>query len=111
MARLLFDEQLSEDLCKAVADIFPDSLHIRLLGYGGAADSTVWGLARAQGCLLVSKDDDFHRLAVLRGAPPKFLWIRLGNCATEDIVQLLRRHHHDILRFAEQHETTIMELG
>lgn len=111
MARLLFDEQLSEDLCRAMADIFPDSLHIRLLGQGGAADGMVWDLARANGCLLVSKDEDFHRLALLRGAPPKFIWIRLGNCATADVAQLPRRCHHDILRFDEQDETTILELG
>ena len=38
------------------------SLHIRLLGQGGAADGTVWDLARQHGCLVVSKDEDFHRL-------------------------------------------------
>ena len=111
MARLLFDEQLSEELCKAVADIFPGSLHIRLLGQGGAADATVWDLARQRGCLVVSKDEDFHLLAVLRGAPPKFVWIRLGNCTTEDIAQLLRRRYDDIVRFDEQHELTVLELG
>ena len=52
MARL-FDEPLSEELCKALADIFPDSLHIRLLGQGGAQDPTVWDLARQHGCLVV----------------------------------------------------------
>ncbi len=82
MLRLFFDEPLSEGLCEALADIFPGSLHIRLLGQGGAADATVWDLARTHGCLVVSKDDDFHRLALLRGAPPKFVWIRLGNCTT-----------------------------
>ena len=80
MARLFFDEPLSEDLCEVLADIFPGSLHIRLLGKGGAADATVWDLARQHGCLVVSKDEDFHRLALLQGAPPKFIWIRLGNC-------------------------------
>ena len=42
MPRLFFDEPLSEKLCEAVADIFPGSLHIRLLGQGGAADAIVW---------------------------------------------------------------------
>lgn len=78
MPRLFFDEPLSETLCKTLADIFPNSLHIRLLGRGGAADATVWDLAREHGCLVVSKDEDFHRLALLRGAPPKFVWIRLA---------------------------------
>ena len=85
MPRLLFDEPLSEKLCEAVADIFPESLHIRRLGFGGATDATVWNLAGQHGCLVVSKDEDFHRLALLRGAPPKFIWIRLGNCTTDDI--------------------------
>jgi len=111
MARLFFDEPLSEALCEALADIFPGSLHIRLLGQGGAADATVWDLARQHGCLVVSKDEDFHRLAVLHGAPPKFVWIQLGNCTTDDIAQLLRRHHADIIRFSEQNEATVLELG
>jgi predicted nuclease of predicted toxin-antitoxin system len=76
-------------LCKTLGDIVPASLHIRLLGQGGATDATVWDLVRHHGCLLVSKDEDFHRLTLLRGAPPKFVWIRLGNCTTDDIVQLL----------------------
>jgi predicted nuclease of predicted toxin-antitoxin system len=110
MVRLLFDEPLSEELCEALADIFPGSLHIRLLGQGGAADTTVWELARAHGGVVVSKDEDFHRLAILRGAPPKFVWIQLGNCTTNDIAELLRRHHDDIIRFSEQHEATVLEL-
>jgi predicted nuclease of predicted toxin-antitoxin system len=110
MVRLLFDEPLSEALIEAVADIFPDSLHVRLLGQRGASDATIWALARTHGCLLVSKDDDFHRLAVLRGGPPKFVWLRLGNCSTRDVAQLLRRRRDDIVRFNEQDEATVLEL-
>ncbi len=111
MARLFFDEPLSEELCEKLADVFPGSLHIRLLGQGGAADATVWDLARQHGCLVVSKGEDFHRLAVLHGAPPKFVWIQLGNCTTDDIALLLRRHHADIIHFSEQTEATVLELG
>jgi predicted nuclease of predicted toxin-antitoxin system len=110
MVRLLFDEPLSEELCEALADIFPGSLHVRLLGHGGAADTAVWDLARSHGCLVVSKDEDFHRLAIVRGAPPKFVWIQLGNCTTEDVARLLRRHRDVITRFAEQQEATVLEL-
>ena len=111
MPRLLFDEPLSEELCKALADVFPGSLHLRLLGQGGVQDPTVWDLARHHGCLVVSKDEDFQRLAVLRGAPPKFVWIRLGNSSTDDIARLLRRSYDDIMRFNEQDEATVLELG
>ena len=56
--RLLFDEQFAESLCHWLADLYQPSLHVRLLGLGGAADLRVWDLAREQGCLLVSKDED-----------------------------------------------------
>jgi predicted nuclease of predicted toxin-antitoxin system len=111
MARLLVDEPLPEDLCALLADILPDSLPIRLLGHGGARDTVVWDLARQHGCLLVSKDEDFHRLAILHGAPPKSVWIRLGNCSTDDIAQLLRRRQTDVIRFSEDDEATVLELG
>ncbi len=109
--RLLFDEQLSEELVAALRDSFPDSLHVRLLGKGGAADPIVWQLAREHGCLLVTKDEDFHRLSVLRGAPPKVVWLRTGNCATADIVRLLKDRADELLKFEAQGEVTFLELG
>ena len=109
--RLLFDEQLSEELVKLLDDLFPDSLHIRLVGAGGAADPSVWQLAHEHRCVLVTKDEDFHRLSILRGAPPKVVWLRVGNCATTDIARLLRERAEDIRRFEAQGEETFLELG
>jgi predicted nuclease of predicted toxin-antitoxin system len=109
--RLLFDEQLSEELVRLLADVFPDCLHVRLVGAGGVADPAVWQLAREHNCVLVTKDEDFHRLSVLRGAPPKVVWLRLGNCATEDIARLLTQRADDIRRFEAQGQETFLELG
>ena len=60
---------------------------------------------------LVSKDEDFHRLSVLLGAPQKVVWVRLGNCGTEDVAHLLRQRHADIQRFAEHEEATFLVLS
>jgi len=41
--RLLFDEQLSEELIVLLQDVFPDSLHVRqlgALGLGGSASGS-----------------------------------------------------------------------
>jgi predicted nuclease of predicted toxin-antitoxin system len=109
--RLLFDEQLSEDLLKLLQDVFPDSLHVRQVGAGGATDAAVWQLALDHECLLMTKDEDFHRLSILLGAPPKVVWIRLGNCGTEDVAKLLRERCNNIQRFAEQNEATFLVLA
>jgi predicted nuclease of predicted toxin-antitoxin system len=109
--RLLFDEQLSEALVTLLHDLFPGSLHVRLLGASGSADTTVWHLAVEHECLLVTKDEDFHRLSVIRGAPPKVVWLRLGNSATLDVARLLRAHQDELRQFGEQDEATFLELG
>jgi predicted nuclease of predicted toxin-antitoxin system len=109
--RLLFDEQLSEELIVLLHDIFPDSLHVRTLGAGGSGDRRVWQLAREHECVLVTKDEDFHRLSVLRGAPPKVVWVRIGNCTTQDVATLLRRREPAIRLFADQNEIAFLEIG
>jgi predicted nuclease of predicted toxin-antitoxin system len=109
--RLLFDEQLSDALPAMLEDVFPGSLHVRTLAGVGASDERVWALAIEHGCILVSKDEDLHRLSVLRGAPPKVVWIRLGNCTTQTVAELLRRHESDLRGFTEQSEATFLALG
>jgi predicted nuclease of predicted toxin-antitoxin system len=32
----------------------------------------------------------------MQGFPPKVVWIRLGNCKTQPVEALLRRHHDKI---------------
>jgi predicted nuclease of predicted toxin-antitoxin system len=109
--RLLFDENLSEALVTALADLYPGSLHVRALGRGGASDLDVWTLAAREGCILVTRDEDFLRLSTLRGAPPKVVWISLGNCSNAVIAALLRDRRSDIERFAAHEEATFLALG
>lgn len=109
--RLLFDEQLSRRLPTLLADLYPDSLQVTAIGLQGASDETIWRAAAEHGCILVTKDEDFHRLSVLRGAPPKVVWLRLGNCTTDDVVALLRRHLRDVLHFVQHEEATFLALG
>lgn len=109
--RLLFDEQLSEALVAKLAGAFPDALHVRLLERGGASDADVWDLARDCGCTLVTKDADFHRLSLLRGAPPKVVWLRVGNASTADVARLIEKHADDIRAFEAQSDATVLELG
>ena len=109
--RLLFDEQLSARLCSMLANIYPDSLHVEQVDLSGASDDAVWRAAAERGCVLVTKDEDFHRLSVLRGAPPKVIWLRLGNVPTEEVARLLRERHEDILQFDSQDDVTFLSLG
>ena len=109
--KLLFDENLSIALPQTLADLYPDSAHVLDLGLGGQADLRIWERAAADGFVLVSKDQDFHRLSVLRGSPPKVVWVRLGNCTTADIVRLLRFRREQVAEFVNSPNVDFLALG
>jgi predicted nuclease of predicted toxin-antitoxin system len=90
--RLLFDENLSHRLVRRLADLFPDSVHVRDVGLKAADDPVVWDYARDNGLTIVSKDSDMRQRSFLFGFPPKIVWVRLGNCSTSDVEGLLRAH-------------------
>lgn len=55
--------------------------------------------------------EDFIRLSLARGAPPKVIWITLGNCSNATLIALIRRRHTDIEAFLAQDEATFLALG
>ncbi|HEY8286663.1 MAG TPA: DUF5615 family PIN-like protein [Chloroflexota bacterium] len=59
---------------------------------------------------IVTKDADFSDVSVLRGFPPKVIWIRLGNCTTSDIEDALRRDHAAIVDFVHDQTAGILEI-
>jgi predicted nuclease of predicted toxin-antitoxin system len=94
--KLLFDQNLSPKLVDRLADLFPDSSHVQSVGLDCADDDQVWEYARLNTLAIVTKDDDFNNLSVLRGSPPKILWLQLGNCTTNDVETALRTRFADI---------------
>jgi predicted nuclease of predicted toxin-antitoxin system len=109
--KLLLDENLSARLVGLLSDLYPGSSHVTVEGLAGASDEALWVHAARHGFALVTKDEDFHRLSVLRGAPPKVIWVRLGNCATADVARLLRFRAVQIVDFIEDADATFLALG
>lgn len=97
--KLLFDQNLSSSLVRRLADLFPDSAHVGGLGLAEANDDAVWQFARNNGYVIASKDSDFQQRSLLHGSPPKVIWIRIGNCTTDEIEQLVKRHSATIHTF------------
>lgn len=58
--RLLFDQNLSFKLVRLLADVYPDSVHVRDLQLVEADDLTIWRYAAERELAIVSKDSDFH---------------------------------------------------
>jgi predicted nuclease of predicted toxin-antitoxin system len=90
--KLLFDQNLSPRLPRLLADIYAGSAHVREVGLREADDILIWEYAKANGFAIVSKDSDFQQRSLLYGSPPKFIWLRVGNCPAKTIEDLLRKH-------------------
>jgi predicted nuclease of predicted toxin-antitoxin system len=99
--KLLLDGNLSGRIVFNITDLFPGSTHVRAVGLGEADDRAVWDWAKQNGFTIVSKDTDFHQLAIVFGRPPKFLWLRVGNCPTSLIIHLLRSRHQTVREFIQ----------
>ena len=99
--KLLFDQNLSFKLCRQLADFFPESNQIRLIGMAEADDRHIWEYAKSNQFTIVSQDADFADMATLFGPPPKVIWLRCGNQPTRIIEQKLRDHADAIVAFAE----------
>jgi len=108
--KLLFDHNLSPRLVRRLADLYPDSSHVFLIGLDCASDLTVWMYAQTHNYIIVTKDSDFSDISVLRGFPPKVIWMRLGNCTASDVEQSLRNGYAAIDTFVSDPTVGVLEL-
>ena len=108
--KLLFDQNLSPRLVGLLADLFAGSLHVAQVGLGRADDDTIWRFARDRGFAIVTKDSDFQERSQLAGSAPRIVWIRRGNCSTQDIEALLRKHAPRIASLESDADTRFLVL-
>ncbi|WP_071527300.1 DUF5615 family PIN-like protein [Nodosilinea nodulosa] len=109
--RLLFDENLSPKLPNRLSDLFPNSLHVRDIDMQSKIDPIVWDFAKDNNLMIVSKDADMHDLSLVLGNPPKVIWLRLGNCSTQQVENVLRRDFDAIKLFYEDESLSLLALS
>jgi predicted nuclease of predicted toxin-antitoxin system len=108
--KLLFDQQLSPRLVNRLADLYPDSTHVYLTGLDQVPDIVIWSYARDNDYVIVTRDVDFSELSVFSGFPPKVIWIRRGNCTTNEIENIMRSNYDAIRNLEEDESVGILTL-
>jgi predicted nuclease of predicted toxin-antitoxin system len=108
--KLLLDENLSDRIIHRIGDLYPDSEHVKPLGLINTDDVVIWEYAKTNGFVIVSKDSDFHQRSLLYGHPPKFIYLRIGNCPTSKIIQILRDNFDTIIQFESSETESLLVL-
>jgi predicted nuclease of predicted toxin-antitoxin system len=110
MKFLLFDQNISPRIIDRLADVYPNSVHVFNLGLGDALDIEIWQYAHDHDYMIVTKDADFSEFGIVKGFPPKIIWVRRGNCSTQEIEAILRENYSAISALSEDSETGILTL-
>jgi predicted nuclease of predicted toxin-antitoxin system len=108
--KFLLDENLPPTLATAIGSIYPGSAHVHDCGFGAADDAAIWVYAREQGFVIVTKDSDFEQLSMMKGSPPKVIWLRTGNCTTAALNELFIRRGEEIAAFLASEVDAILEI-
>jgi predicted nuclease of predicted toxin-antitoxin system len=59
----------------------------------------------------VSKDEDFRQRSLYAGAPPKIVWLQVGNAGTAVVASLLRDQRPRLLAFEREEESALLILS
>jgi predicted nuclease of predicted toxin-antitoxin system len=108
--KLLLDQNLSPRLVHRLVDLYPNSIHVTQVELDRSLDQEIWHYARQHDYIIVTKDVDFSEFSILQGFPPKVIWIRRGNCSTQEIEIILRENFDAIKAMNADINTGILEL-
>lgn len=102
--KLLFDQNISFRVVKKIQDSFPGSKQVSQLGLNQTSDLKIWEYAKGNGFSIVTFDSDFYDLCLLKGVPPKIIWLRCGNTSTNNLSQILMNEKEHILSFLSEND-------
>jgi predicted nuclease of predicted toxin-antitoxin system len=99
--KLLFDQNISFRIVNLITDVFPCASQVRLLGLENADDIEIWEYAKLNNYVVITFDTDFYDLSLIKGPPPKIIWLRLGNTSTKDIAKCVIENYEPINEFMD----------
>lgn len=88
--KFLVDHQLPPALAEFLRGRGHEARHVRELGLKSDDDLTIWRHAMTGDFVLVSKDEDFFHLASRPNETGKLIWVRMGNCRNQPLLQAFR---------------------
>ena len=106
--KLLLDQNLPRSLLRTLSRTFPGSDHVIGLGLDDSPDSKIYDYAARNDFTIVSKDSDFRQLSFLHGAPPKVVWLRVGNCTVAELAAVLAEAESRLLEFETAPESLLI---
>lgn len=98
MKRFFVDNQLPAALARWLEDQGCQAEHVLALQLAQSRDEIIWAQAARDGAVIVSKDEDFANLTLVRSEPVSVVWLRIGNCRTPALLAAMERAWPEIVQ-------------
>jgi predicted nuclease of predicted toxin-antitoxin system len=108
--KILLDQNLSYRIIKKLNSIYPEINHVSNFNLQASDDKVVWEFAKNNDFTLVTQDSDFYDFSILKGFPPKIIWIKCGNTSTNNIIEILTKNYQAIKDFIEDDKYACFEI-
>jgi predicted nuclease of predicted toxin-antitoxin system len=109
--KILLDENLSFKLKSKLRSVFPNLVHVSDIRLTGQEDESIFEYARNNNFdAIITNDEDYYWLSLLKGSPPKIIWLRTGNMTTNNLVTVLSAKQHEIEYFLLEPNEICLEI-
>lgn len=106
----MFDQNISPRILVQIEAEFPESTHVRFESLTDASDMEIFNYARSSAFTIVTFDSDFVDLNILRGIPPRIVWLKTGNLSTINVALILKQNSAVIRDFILNSENGVLEI-
>jgi len=83
---------------------------VKYVGLADRDDWDIWQFAKLNDFTIVTFDADFFDLSILKGFPPKIIWMRTGNLTTREIAERIILNYSNIISLIDNPEQYCIEL-
>lgn len=108
---MLFDANISFRILELIKSNIPNASHTSQHSLNSATDINIWNFAQKNHFCIVTKDSDFNDLAITRGAPPKIIWLKVGNLKTDLLAEFILSHAIKIDQFLNDDHSAVLILS
>jgi len=107
--KLLLDENISYRILNSLKSIFPGSIHVNKEG-SIKSDVEIFQFAKRNDFTILTFDEDFYDLQLIKGFPPKIIWLRVGNINNLNLFNKIVSKKDEIEQFQVNVEVGILEI-
>lgn len=109
--KILIDQNISFRLIGKIIHLYPKISHVKYCDLVNAIDFDIFLYAKENEFkAILTLDEDFDNILLEHNSPPKIIWLRVGNCSTMEIAEIIIRNSLEIDEFINDDNYDCLEI-